>query len=336
MDVSLLLSPVSESFPCGEDLEYDADFLQLERDAAGKPERAMGDSVQPAQPPQWQLVRQTSVALLKRSKDLRVAHRLLQSHLALEGIPGLAVGLLLVYELLCRYWPVLHPQLDCDDQDDPTIRINALSAIACDTTLRLLGASLLIRSPVFGSVSLRAAMNASGLQSFSDQTLSGDELAAALRSSDPQALRDMHFALSESQRRAAAIEACVSEHVSSAHGVDLSALKTALKHALSILGDVVPQHASGRSAHPVEIAAETLVSTLNTPSAPVDIANRTDVLRCLDSVLRYYGQHEPSSPLPVLLNRAKSLVHADFAAVVRNLIPDGTSQLENLRGPQSD
>ncbi|WP_280529446.1 type VI secretion system ImpA family N-terminal domain-containing protein [Pseudomonas sp. Ost2] len=47
----LLLAAVSANSPCGEDLEYDAQFLQLERDAQGKPERSMGDSVQPAEPP---------------------------------------------------------------------------------------------------------------------------------------------------------------------------------------------------------------------------------------------------------------------------------------------
>ena len=46
------------------------------------------------------------------------------------------------------------------------------------------------------------------------------------------------------------------------------------------------------------------------------------MLRSLDKILAYYTRHEPSSPLPVLLNRAKHLVHADFAAIVRNLIPD--------------
>ena len=60
------------------------------------------------------------------------------------------------------------------------------------------------------------------------------------------------------------------------------------------------------------------------------------MLRSLDKILAYYTRHEPSSPLPVLLTRAKNLVHADFAAIVRNLIPDGMSQFENLRGPDSE
>ncbi|MNP79148.1 hypothetical protein D3C76_1769220 [compost metagenome] len=60
------------------------------------------------------------------------------------------------------------------------------------------------------------------------------------------------------------------------------------------------------------------------------------MLQSLDRLLQYYARHEPSSPLPVLLRRAKNLVNADFATIVRDLIPDGLSQFENLRGPEAD
>ena len=143
MDVPLLLAAVSANSPCGEDLEYDADFLQLERDALGKPERSMGDAVQQAEPPNWRLIEQSSTALLQRSKDLRVTHFLLQSALALDGVLGLASVLTLINDLLGQYWATLHPQLDAEDDNDPTVRINALAGIACETNVRLLRESLL-------------------------------------------------------------------------------------------------------------------------------------------------------------------------------------------------
>jgi type VI secretion system protein ImpA len=334
LDVSLLLSAVSSNSPCGEDLEYDATFLQLARDAEGKPERTMGDAVQPAQPPQWPLVQQASMQLLQRSKDLRIANYLLQSSIALHGISGLAQGLSLIDELLRQYWPSLHPQLDADDNDDATVRINALCAISSDTNLRLLGESSLTRSPVFGSVSLRAAISASGVQPLSTEMLTADELAAALRNSDPEQLRSVHDALSQAHASAQNIERFVSEHVGSAQAVDLSAMKTLLKNSLSILSEFGPD--STRTEFTESVAtpssASPLVQTCPAPSA--EISGRDDVLLYLDRVLTYYTRHEPSSPLPVLLNRARALVHADFATIVRNLVPEGLSQLETLRGPE--
>lgn len=69
---------------------------------------------------------------------------------------------------------------------------------------------------------------------------------------------------------------------------------------------------------------------------PGEISSRDEVQQSLERLLQYYARHEPSSPLPVLLRRAKNLVNADFATIVRDLIPDGLSQFENLRGPQDD
>ncbi|WHS60235.1 type VI secretion system protein TssA [Pseudomonas sp. G2-4] len=345
MDVPLLLAAVSATSPCGEDLEYDADFLRLERDSRGQPERSMGDSILPAEPPEWRSIQQQSLDLLQRSKDLRITHFLLQSALALEGIPGMARVLTLISELLKQYWAELHPRLDADDDNDPTVRINALTGLTSDITIRLLRESILARSRTFGAVSLRAAANASGLQSFPDENLGAEQLAGALLDSDPEQLEITRAALLEARSAAEAIEQHVNDQVGSAQGVDLGPLKQPLKMALQILGQFAPQSgdnelpdASGDdSAAPVEYAsAPSAPRNTGTNTGSGEINNRDDVLRSLDRILAYYTRHEPSSPLPVLLNRAKLLVNADFATIVRNLIPDGMSQFENLRGPDSE
>lgn len=343
VDVPLLLAAVSATSPCGEDLEYDADFLRLERDSRGQPERSMGDSILPAEPPEWRSIQQQSLDLLARSKDLRITHYLMQSSLALEGLPGMARVLTLISELLKQYWAELHPRLDADDDNDPTVRINALAGLTSDVTIRLLRESILTRSRTFGAVSLRAAANASGLQSFPDENLGAEQLAGALLDSDPEQLEITRAALLEARSAAEAIEQQVSDQVGSAQGVDLGPLKQPLKMALQILGQFAPQNGDSAQAEPVsdDSAAPTEHASVtsaqrNTSTVSGDINNRDDVLRSLDRILAYYTRHEPSSPLPVLLNRAKNLVHADFAAIVRNLIPDGMSQFENLRGPDSE
>lgn len=338
MDVPLLLAAVSANSPCGEDLEYDADFLQLERDALGKPERVMGDSIQPAEPPQWRKIEQSSTALLQRSKDLRITHFLLQSALALDGISGLSNVLVLTRDLLTQYWADLYPQLDADDDNDPTVRINALAGLTCDTNIQLLRESILIRSRAFGPISLRAALNAGGLQHFADERLTSDELAGALQDVDAEQLDGIRAALGTARDAAAAIEQIVSDQVGSAQGVDLSALKQPLKQALQVLGEAAVHSESEtpltESNEPRELFSETSAPILARSSGT--ISSREDVLRSLDLILGYYARHEPSSPLPVLLNRAKLLVNADFATIVRNLIPDGMNQFENLRGPEAD
>ena len=341
MDVPLLLTAVSATSPCGEDMEYDAQFLQLERDAKGQPERSMGDSILPAEPPDWRSIQQQSLDLLQRSKDLRITHFLLQSSLALQGVAGLADVLKLIDALLREYWSDLHPRLDADDDNDndPTVRINALSGLTSDATIRLLRESILTRSRTFGPVSLRAALNASGLMNFPDEQLGAQQLNAAFLDSDPEHLQATRDALSAARAACEAIEQQVSDQVGSAQGVDLTLLKQPLKQALQVLNQAVPDTQGSSEPEAVSDDNAPSVEYAAAPAAPRpagDIASRDDVLRSLDKILAYYTRHEPSSPLPVLLNRAKNLVHADFAAIVRNLIPDGMSQFENLRGPDGE
>ncbi|MBA5708125.1 type VI secretion system protein TssA [Pseudomonas sp. xss_4] len=343
MYASPLLAAVSADFPCGEDLEYDAEFLQLERDAQGRPERVMGDAVQPAEPPQWRDIEQACSRLLQRSKDLRITHFLLQANLALHGLPGLATSLELIRDLLAEYWLYLHPQLDAADDNDPTVRVNALAGLTCDTNIGLLRDAVLVRSRAFGPVTLRAALHAAGVQHFASEQLSAEELAAALRDADEDQVLQCQAALQLAREAVDVIEQRVNDQVGSASGVDLSALRQPLRQVQQVLADYAPA-----GAGPALAATEAPVTTREqappaaaSPSArpaarPGEVNSREDVQQSLDRLLQYYARHEPSSPLPVLLHRAKRLVNADFATIVRDLIPDGWSQFENLRGTEDN
>ena len=382
LDVPVLLAAVSPDSPCGDDLEYDAAFLELERIAQGQPERQMGDAVLPAEPPEWPRVRALASELFGRSKDLRVANLLLQSNVALDGLDGLAEGLLLVRELLGQYWDGVYPLLDADDDNDPTFRINALTGLVAEPLLQLVWAIPLVRSRAFGPVNLRAALNAAGLQRFASETLSPEQIAGAFADADADGLGDLrgiasrveHLvqlgvdavwlspfypsaladgdadalaatrrALDGAQEHALAIESGVAERVGSAQGLDLGPLRQLLRQALQVFDLYGPQGAGESLAPGAEAVADEQVGAAPVaavaapaPRASGEIANREDVLRQLDRLLEYYVRHEPSSPVPVLLKRAKTLVTADFAEIVRNLIPDGISQFETLRGPESE
>ena len=63
-----------------------------------------------------------------------------------------------------------------------------------------------------------------------------------------------------------------------------------------------------------------------------EISSREDVIRVLDKICDYYARHEPSSPLPILLQRAKRLVSKTFVEIIRDLAPGGTSEVETIAG----
>jgi type VI secretion system protein ImpA len=65
------------------------------------------------------------------------------------------------------------------------------------------------------------------------------------------------------------------------------------------------------------------------------VRNRDDVARVLDLVLDYYRLHEPSSPVPMLVERARGWIGLDFMAVLEDIAPNAIGDAQailRLRG----
>lgn len=158
-----LLAPLGDDAPAGPDLEYDPEFLRLERESSARAERSLGESVIAAEEPDWDKVQALALELSRRSRDLRVAGKLGAAWLRLRGLPGWADALALIHGLLERHWDSVHPQLDADDDNDPTSRINAL--VGLSDPMGLLGAlrtTAFVQSPRLGRFSLRDLRVANG------------------------------------------------------------------------------------------------------------------------------------------------------------------------------
>jgi type VI secretion system protein ImpA len=56
------------------------------------------------------------------------------------------------------------------------------------------------------------------------------------------------------------------------------------------------------------------------------------VVRLLECICAYYEKYEPSSPVPLLLTRAKRLVSKNFIDALRDIAPDAVAQAEAVRG----
>jgi type VI secretion system protein ImpA len=62
------------------------------------------------------------------------------------------------------------------------------------------------------------------------------------------------------------------------------------------------------------------------------IRSRQDVVRVLDAAADFFRRTEPSSPIPLLLIRAKRLVSKDFLEVLAEIAPDGVAQARAAGG----
>ncbi|HRC72097.1 MAG TPA: type VI secretion system protein TssA [Candidatus Competibacter sp.] len=346
IEIETLLGEIEATAPCGEDLEYDPELAELEAAAQETPERQYGDTIIPAQPPDWRAVKQTALSLFGRTRDLRVAVALARASLHVDGLPGFAAGLGVVEGLLERYWDGVYPLLDPEDDNDPTLRVNVLVAL-CDqeATLRGVREMPLVNSRALGRFSLRDVQIANGLLA----PLASDEPAelptqskidGAFLDADLDELQATAAAVAAAIERAKRIEVVLTELIGVARAPDMSALAGVLKEIHQVLAQQLQKRGVGLIAEATAdgtAAGESPAGAVTGPRLVAgEIGNRDEAVRMLDRICDYFERHEPSSPVPFLLKRAKKLVTKDFMAILNDLAPGGAEQATLIFGLQGE
>ena len=335
-----LLSPISEDAPAGPDLEYDAEFMALERAAAPKAERAIGGAVKAAEEPDWDKVAASAEALLGRSKDLRVAVHLTTAWMRTDGLSGWTAGLGLVRGLLEQWWGEVHPQLDAEDDNDPTARVNAV--VPLGDPLGVLGyfrTTTFAQSPRLGRFSLRDLRIANGSLKVEETPgtplPSMTEIDACCMDCPEEELAATATALELALEHAKAIDAVFGEQVGTA-GPDLKPLLSDVfelrKFVQGQLALRQPQGAEGEAVDGQPAGGEAGPAAGGVQASGGRIQGPQDVTRRLDELCEYYAKFEPSSPIPLLLRRAQRLVGRDFLDILQDLAPGGVSELQVISG----
>ncbi len=339
-DLDELLKEISPGAPCGDYLEYDPAYLELATEIQGKPDDLITGEKAP--PPNWRDIHKAAQAILRRSKDLQIAVYLTRALIPLEGVPGFRDGLKLVLGLLEAYWDDIHPVLDPDDNLDPTARINILEELSnFDSVLRPLSLAPLVESKAVGRYTLRDIQFATDKLS----PTQGEEkpdlnvIKAAFQDLSPETVKFMYQAINDSADVVTQLQAFVNGKVGIGNGADLSALAALLKDMLSAYNQYSTIGALDAATGEEELADQQVASGGSAPRPQAagvgGIGSRQDVLKALDLICKYYAESEPSSPVPILLHRAKHLVAADFMEILQNLLPDAVSQMDMIKGPDS-
>lgn len=347
LDLTTPFADISAEEPTGPNLEFDAEFTEFERLGQGKPEQQYGSTVVPAEDPVWKDVIAAGWALMSRTCDLRVFAQLAVARLQREGVAGYADTLMSIRQVLETRWPLVHPQLDPEDDNDPTLRGNALLAIAEPVrVIRFLRYMPLARSARAGAVSWRDISIANGVVEVEEDTVKMTEavISAAFRESDPGILATLRESLVSCAASAVAIPAVFDAEAGYGTGPELADLIKLLRDMQRMIDTyhVLPGDTGG------EAPAEAVGDGDNSPASDaggartgraVDIASlgsiktRADAVRLMDLVIEYYERNEPSSPLPLLIARARRLADKGFMDLLRDLAPDGLGQAERLVGP---
>lgn len=332
MDLEALLKTHGDDAPSGENLEYDPAFTEMELAAQPGEERQVGDQIQAAEDPDYRDVTEKAIAVMERSHDLRAGVYYAEAILHTKGLPGFADATTYLRGCLEEHWDTCHPELDEDDDNDPTMRINSIQNLAETTTvLRALRRAPLTDSRAFGKLCLRDIEIADGVITAPEDMANIPDSAtvsAAFQDTDDDQLAEMLTAVKAAMDNVKAIDAVFGEQTPG-QGPELDALikmlnQIAKRLAAETGGDVAEDaDTAEEDAGPAPAAGGGAIGGINSPS---------DVSNAIDRMVAYYQRNEPSSPVPILLIRAKRLVNADFLTIMKDMAPAGVDSVNLIGG----
>ncbi len=293
-DCAVLLAPVSGDKLCGEALDEHALYDDF-RKLSSSPSR-----------PDWGRYLDRATALSQASRDLRAWIWLTRASLCADGVPGLAAGLRLMSDGLARYWDELPPQHA--DEADPSERfMTRLSALT----------QLGVTNYQCNLDQLQGhGRNLADLRADLDLMVAKAAPDAATRA-----------AIDDARAATEAIARLFAERFGPGRDPQLGfeVVLDKLKAIEPKFGDA-PAAARGAPDRPVPANLPAAAQAMG------PVGTRDDVVRALDLVLEYYKGNEPSSPVPLLVQRAKRLVPMSFFDAMKELAPAGLKERQAVSG----
>ncbi len=341
------LAPLSDSEPCGPNLEYDPEYMLLMAKAAPRNDAQYGDFVDTPEGPNWAEIERDCQRLLLRSRDITLLVLLLRCHTRSAQAAGLQEGLARLVGFLEHYPEHIHPQLLVEGELDFAMRANALSALADpdgllsdirDITLSKSSAMRLQVRDVERAFASPRHPDALSVEAVQRQL-------ADLRDARNPALHD----LSEASVLVGRLQLWSQGDLQD-YAPDLSPLGRLLglfasksgvamaksaespkpdvkvhKTVLEINNTDIRQSASSHSS--IRKYLDAFSDQRKSSMTPTDMSNHTingrhAALQAIQDARAWFELVEPSSPVAILLRQAEKMVGKRFSEVAQSIPPD--------------
>jgi type VI secretion system protein ImpA len=319
-----LIEPITPEKPCGdnlEDTELLASFDSYRLFGQSRPLDAPAEPDEkripkPANSPEWVEIRDKSSEALRKSKDLRLLAHLGAALLRTDGVSAFTATLNVASQWLEAYWSQVYPLVD----EDAILRRNALNCFADPMAIvdRLRRVPL-VSSRQHGTFGMRDIDIATHQQPPGEGDTPADEnqITAAF---DAMPLEQLTL-LSDSVAIAVAAVRKIDTTMRDAAGSDATPSFDPLTAQLAKMNQWLRTRVAARTGADAAGAEGAEAGGAGAPFGGA-VKSRQDVVRSLDAIAAFYRQAEPSSPIPLLLERAKRLVSKDFLEVLADIAPD--------------
>ena len=322
---------------CGDDLEYDPAFLELDQAAAGKPETQFA----PAEPPQWPQVRELAEGLLGRTRDLRLGVLWGRASLNLDGLEALPAVLKLLNGWIDRFWDDVHPRNDPDD-GDTFARLSVMGSLdKLDGLLGDVRQALVLPDRRLSGLRIREIeVSQDKLPARSDESPRTTAQIVGMLSELPEISARLRVIQAESVDAAKQLQRTMNDRF----GIELAVDLRTLRGMLDALKLVLPEEANGgATADDGDGEGDGDASSGSTSAAlrrggggVHSIDSRQDAIKALQMICAYLERSEPTNPAQLLLRRAERLIDKSFLQLVRDLAPDAVAEVARIMGVDPD
>jgi type VI secretion system protein ImpA len=336
-----LLQPIREDQPCGESLE-DTELLasfdsfrlfgqSRPLDAPAEPDEKR--IPKPTESPEWVEIRDKALDALAKSKDLRLLAYLGTAVLRTDGLPAFSETLRVASQWLEQYWSQTYPLVD----EDAVVRRNALNCFADPmAVIDALRRVPLVRSRQHGSFSLRDVDIATNQLSPGEGDKAADEaqIQAAFASMPLPELSELLDSVAGAVASLNKIDSLMRDAAGSEMMPGFDPVSAQLTRTAQVLRAQMASHPGNTAqAQGLDGSAEGGEGGVAVPGA---VKSRQDAIRALDAVAAFFKRTEPSSPVPMFLERAKRLVSKDFLEVLADIAPDAVAQARSAGGLKNE
>lgn len=331
VDASILLTPLSADSPCGADLDESEPLLLAAFDAY----RLFGQMAPwpKDSQPDWREIRDRSLEALAKSRDLRVLSHLAAALLRTDGLGSFSQSLDAASKWLADWWDQAYPRID----EDAILRRNALNGLA-DRVAVLDGLRRvpLLEHRQLGSYCIRDFEIAHGhlAPGAEESPKDAGQLDALLAAVELQTLQSVTAQVRQAAESYRAIEASMRDRAGSEAVPDFTAPLTLLARTQMLLDAQLAARAPGQAPEAAGAGADG--ADERGARVPGTIGTRAEAVRALDAVAAYFRSSEPSSPVPLFVERAKRLVGKDFLTVLEDVVPDSVDQAKSVGGVRDE
>jgi type VI secretion system protein ImpA len=324
-----LVEAISSESPCGEDLE-DTQLL-----ASFDAYRLFGQAAPLSPETDWREIRDQSLEALGKSKDFRLLAHYGCAVLRTDGLAEFATVLEAMAKWLQEWWAQAYPRVD----EDAILRRNALNGFADRmAVVDGLRRATLLQHPQLGSLSIRDIEIATGTLTPAEgesPTVDQGQLGALITATSTEDLAARHAQLESLIQSLKSVDRMMRDQGGSDAAPDFDPLLGPVARTAKLFAEQLATRAPVGAA----VAGDAGGNGAAAPGAARavgDIRSRDDALRTLDAVAAYFRANEPSSPVPLFVERAKRLVSKDFLAVLEDIVPDALAQAKAAGGVRDE